>query len=215
MRGRCQGAPARVVDRTDPRRGLFGPPHVCGHLLSPSCQDSSRGPWSGRSTSPAVQERSRAVRGRCQGAPARVVDRTDPRRGLFGPPHVCGHLLSPSCQDSSRRPWSGRSTSPAVRSVPRSARGRCGGVAKGRPRVWWTAQACGAAPPARWSRYITERREGVSASSIVSTYQHWLVQLVVMCASFPRSVPRAAAPGGPPEGTPPTHTLSRASTPLP
>ena len=29
-------------------------------------------------------------------------------------------------------------------------------------------------------------------------------QLVVMCASFPRSVPRAAAPGGPPEGTPPT-----------
>ena len=140
------------------------------------------------------------MRGRCQGAPARVVDRTDPRRGLFGPPHVCGHLLSPSCQDSSRRPWSGRSTSPAVRSVPRSARGRCGGVAKGRPRVWWTAQACGAAPPARWSRYITERREGVSASSIVSTYQHWLVQLVVMCASFPRSVPRAAAPGGPPEG---------------
>ena len=28
MWGRCQGAPARVVDRTDPSAGLFGPPHV-------------------------------------------------------------------------------------------------------------------------------------------------------------------------------------------
>jgi hypothetical protein len=46
----------------------------------------------------------------------------------------------PSCEDSSRRPWSGRSTSPAVRSVPRSARGRRGGVAKGRPQG---ARSCG------------------------------------------------------------------------
>ena len=143
------------------------------------------------------------MRGRYQGAPARVVDRTDPRRGLFGPPHVRASSLSELPRQLTTCVERGASTSPAVRSAPRSAHGRCGGVAKGRPHVWWTEQACGAAPPARWSRCFGGRREGF-ASSIVSTYQHWLVQLVVMCACFPRSVPRAAAPGGPPEGTPPT-----------
>ena len=42
----------------------------------------------------------------------------------------------------------------------------------------------------------------IDEASAAWTASRVSAQLVVMCACFPRSVPRAAAPGGPPEGTP-------------
>jgi len=97
----------------------------------------------GASTPPAVRSPPRSAHGRCGGVAKgrpHVWWTEQTRGGVCSIHHTCGHLLSPSCQDSSRRPWSGRSTSPAVRSVPRSARGRRGGVAKGRPQG---ARSCG------------------------------------------------------------------------
>ena len=148
------------------------------------------------------------MRGRYQGAPARVVDRTDPRRGLFGPPHV----RVPSV---SELPAVVARTAHDVRGAggrrPRRCGARLGALTGGAEALPRDARTCGGP-----NRRAERLRPPVGVGALGDAgrgfrVQHSLnvpalvgYQLVVMCASFPRSVPRAAAPGGPPEGTPPT-----------
>jgi len=141
-------------------------------------------------------------------APARVVDRTDPLRSVRSTTRA-GALLRVATTSLEREV--DIDGAPAVRSAPRSARGRCGGVDKAPARVVDRTDPRSGSVRSVGVGALGERREGFSASS---DYQGpsigwYTCGLVVICSSFPRSVPRAAAPGGPPEGTPHPMTSAR------
>ena len=162
----------------------------------------------GASTPPAVRSAPRSARGRCGGATKgrpHVWWTEQTRGGVCSVHHTCGHLLSPSCHDSSRRAWSGG------RRRPRRCGARLGALTGGAEALPRDARTCGGP-----NRRAERLRPPVGVGALGDAgrgfrVQHSLnvpalvgYQLVVMCASFPRSVPRAAAPGGPPEGTAPT-----------
>ena len=152
-----------------------------------------------------AQERSRALRRRYEGA--RTCGGPNRPAPVCSVHHTCGRP-PPSRHDvlgaGGRHRWGPGGAERAQersRALRRSRQGArtWGGPDRPEERV------CSVG----WSRCIGGTQGGVFRVQRLSRSQHWLVQLVVICSSFPRSVPRAAAPGGPPEGTPHPMTSAR------
>ena len=94
----------------------------------------------GASTPPAVRSAPRSARGRCGGATKgrpHVWWTEQTRGGVCSVHHTCGHLLSPSCHDSSRRAWSGG------RRRPRRCGARLGALTGGAEALPRDARTCG------------------------------------------------------------------------